>query len=272
MPVALHLAPHPDDEMLGAPGTLLTLHDAGWTVVNLACSLGRPDQVRRRLGELRAACDRTGLRLRQTAHPIAMSGTDDLSLAESLLTDEITVAITDLSPTLVVGPSPHDSHHGHEVVGRATRAALERSRTRPRWWMWNLWGESPTPTLYVTLNEELLRRAAHGLAAHERELARNDYGRLLFARSEMVAVLGAERVFGYGTSTTGARFAEILTEVLGGESNDWPLAAPRTLDPDHPLADARRSGVDLGRWLNSTSPRSALLGCPAASSRIPAAS
>jgi LmbE family N-acetylglucosaminyl deacetylase len=45
---ALHIAPHPDDELLGAGGTLLRLCDSGWTVVNLACSLGRPaDTVRR---------------------------------------------------------------------------------------------------------------------------------------------------------------------------------------------------------------------------------
>jgi len=212
MPVALHVAPHPDDEMLGAPGTLLTLQEAGWTVVNLACSLGRPDQLQRRLSELQEACNRTGFRLRLTRQPIAMSATDDLRLAESLVTGEIAAAIAELSPTLVVGPSPHDSHHGHELVGRATHGALAQTRTRPRWWMWNLWGESPTPTLYVTLSDEFLRRAAHGLAAHERELARNDYGQLLYARAEVAAVLGAERVFGYGTNSTGARFAEILTD------------------------------------------------------------
>jgi len=30
----LHLAPHPDDEALGAPATLLALRDAGHRVIN----------------------------------------------------------------------------------------------------------------------------------------------------------------------------------------------------------------------------------------------
>jgi LmbE family N-acetylglucosaminyl deacetylase len=40
----LHLAPHPDDEVLGAGATLLGLREAGHRVINLACSRGRPDQ------------------------------------------------------------------------------------------------------------------------------------------------------------------------------------------------------------------------------------
>ena len=38
----LHVSPHPDDELVGAPGTLKTLRDHGWQIVNLAGGLGRP--------------------------------------------------------------------------------------------------------------------------------------------------------------------------------------------------------------------------------------
>jgi len=41
---ALHLAPHPDDEILGAGATLLALEGAGHEVINLAVSLGRRDE------------------------------------------------------------------------------------------------------------------------------------------------------------------------------------------------------------------------------------
>jgi len=36
----LHVAPHPDDEALGAPCTLLRLKDAGARVVVVACGRG----------------------------------------------------------------------------------------------------------------------------------------------------------------------------------------------------------------------------------------
>ena len=44
----LHLSPHPDDEVVGMPATLMALRDAGWRVVNLACGLGRPARHQRR--------------------------------------------------------------------------------------------------------------------------------------------------------------------------------------------------------------------------------
>ena len=37
----LHISPHPDDELMGAPATLMALRDAGHEVTNLALTLGR---------------------------------------------------------------------------------------------------------------------------------------------------------------------------------------------------------------------------------------
>ena len=48
----LHLSPHPDDEIAGAPATLMALREAGWRVVNVACGLGRPAQHQRRRAEV----------------------------------------------------------------------------------------------------------------------------------------------------------------------------------------------------------------------------
>ena len=44
----LHISPHPDDELVGAPATLMALRDAGHEVTNLALSLGRPEDHDRR--------------------------------------------------------------------------------------------------------------------------------------------------------------------------------------------------------------------------------
>ena len=258
MPVALHLAPHPDDELLGCGGTLLRLLDAGWTVVNLGCSLGRPGQHERREAELRDACRRAGLELRLPAAPIAMSTGDDLAAAQEALVSEIAAAIAELHPALVLGPSPHDGHPGHEVVGRATYAALQVGAVRPRWWIWTLWGHAPTPSLFVPLDDRVMQRTADALAAHRGELARTEYGRLLRARSEVAAVAGAEQVFGWGAAGERTAYAEVLTELLT-ERGGWLLARPRRPGFGDALAGAQSRGVDLCDWLQAPGTRTAIL-------------
>src|SRR4051794_35465587 len=62
-PVVVHVSPHPDDEAAGAPATLLTLRDAGWTVINLLTNLGRPGDQERRHGEARLAAQRARFEL-----------------------------------------------------------------------------------------------------------------------------------------------------------------------------------------------------------------
>lgn len=258
MATALHIAPHPDDELLGCGGTLLRLRDAGWTIVNLGCSLGRSDQHQRRRDELRDACRRAGFTLRLPVEQIAIGADDDLAAAQARLADEIQAAMAELRPALVISPSPHDDHHGHEVVGRATRDALQAIMIRPRWWIWTLWGHAPTPSLFVELDEAVLERTSHALGAHRGELARAPYERLLRARAEVVAVLGSEQVFGWGSPGPRAAYAEILTELLT-DRGDWPLAGPRRLNPDNALDEAGPRGLDLGDWLQSAGPRTRLL-------------
>jgi LmbE family N-acetylglucosaminyl deacetylase len=260
-PRVLYVIPHPDDEVLGACGTLLQLRDAGWEVLTLACSLGRPSQSATRIEELVEACRRAGFELRHTAHPVGISAGDDLEQAERLLTAEIADALRETSPALLVGPSPHDGHHGHEVVGRSIHRALAdiAASSRPRWWMWELWSALPVPTLYVPVSGATLKRVDRVLQAHGSELARNDYRRALRARCELAAALGAERVFGWGTAGTADDYAEILTELLCDQWDRWPLAAPRRLDPAEPLSGAVPSGLDAGRWLSSASQRDAIL-------------
>ena len=54
----------------------------------------------------------------------------------------------------------------------------------------------------------------HILEAYEGELERNDYRRLLAGRATTNAVLGSERVFGFGSpAASPLPYAEVLTEV-----------------------------------------------------------
>lgn len=229
---AVHFAPHPDDEHLGAPAALLALRDAGWRVVNVACSLGRPEQRERRRVELEDACRRSRLELRLDAVEPAQ-------------------VLSDIRPDLVVAPSPHDRHPFHEEVARAVLTACARARSPTTVWLWSLWGDTAFPSLALELTEARLREVERGLEAHASQLERADYRRLLRARSAAGAVGGAERLFGYGAPGLAFREAELLTE-LALEGGRWRLCEPRILD-DPPTLSGVPGDLDLTDWLGEPS-------------------
>ncbi|MHB8680673.1 MAG: PIG-L deacetylase family protein [Acidimicrobiales bacterium] len=248
----LHLAPHADDELIGAPATLLALRDAGWRVVNLVCSLGAPDQRVRRLAELEEACARAGFDLvvapAPVGDPLEEAGLDDV---QHVLETAIADVTAQVGPVLVVAPSPHDRHRGHEVVGRAAVSVLSRrGDDAPRLWLWGLWADLPLPTLAVGFDEKRLEEIFSALEAHAGELARNDYRRVVRGRAEMNASLGPERVFGFGSAGADVPYVEILTEVARA-AGSWVLGRARWLDAGEPLPPP--GGRDVGEWLTSPS-------------------
>ena len=238
----LHLAPHPDDEALGAGATLLALREAGHHVINLACGLGRPADHGRRLAEVREACRRADFELIVHDPPLEISLGDDLELARRRLGATLTELLARRGVDVLVSPSPHDGHHGHEVVGRAAGDALGAiGPPAPPWWMWGLWADLGRPTLVVPFDESRLAGVLDVLAAHAGELARNDYAALVPARATVARVLGAERAFGYGRLGLEAPYAEVLTELTRTEDG-WLPAAPRLLDPRDPLNSSPGAG------------------------------
>lgn len=234
--LVLHFAPHPDDELIGAPATLMALRDAGWRVVNLACGLGRPAQRDRREAELRDACRRAGFELRLVPETVNISAGWDPSVACPELARIAAEAIDELVPQLVVSPGPGDRHHGHRLVAEAVRRALcSREGSVPRWWMWALWGSLPEPTLGTAFDEGRLAEVLDALEAHRSQLARTDYRRVVRARAELSASLAPELLFGFGQGAElHALYAELLTEAFP-EDGRWLLGVPRWLDPGDPL-------------------------------------
>jgi LmbE family N-acetylglucosaminyl deacetylase len=219
-PAALHLAPHPDDELIGAPATLMALRDAGWRVVNLACGFGSDGRPEQRAAELAEACRRAGFELRTE--------------------ETVAAAIAAVEPAVVVSPSPRDRHPAHVRVAGEARAALEAlGAAAPRWWTWALWGALERPTLATAFDEERLEEILGALSAHRSQLERNDYRRLVRGRAEAAACLAPELLFGFGTAADpGVRYAELLTELVRvGET--WEPGTPRWLDP---AASGRGSG------------------------------
>jgi LmbE family N-acetylglucosaminyl deacetylase len=232
----VHVSAHPDDEALGAPATLLLLRRAGWTVMHALVGLGRSADHERRRGEAVDAAQRGGFDLVLPDAPFAIASTDGLDAARAGITEWIQHLVAEHAPTIVVSPSPHDVHPGHEVVARATKAAITALSQPTAWWTWGLWADLPHPNVYVPFGDDVLVEAQGVLAAYAGELARNDYARLLEARATANAVLGSERVFGFGAARASTQpFAELLTE-LRWSDGEWHAGPARVFDPTDPGA------------------------------------
>lgn len=249
----LHVSPHPDDELVGAPATLMALRDAGHEVVNLALSLGRPDDHDRRRAEVEEACERAGFHLIVTEPPIAMSATDDRAAAEERVRWQLGMALDGAErPDLVVGPSPHDVHHAHELTGRAIRDVLSPRDDAPSWWMWAIWGDLPFPTIVTMFDDGRAAEIEQALSAHEGEMARADHRVHVEARGRLTAVTAAEKVFGFGAPALAAARAEVVTEVVR-DDGEWLLGSPRALDAASPLG--RPIPRPVTAWLEAPSAR-----------------
>lgn len=249
MSVALAFSPHPDDEVIGAGGTLIELAQLGMRVINVALSLGRPEQHPRRRAELIEACGRAGFDLLIPDNLPPISSACDLTVAQHELRELIGDLLVEHRPAVVVSPSPHDRHHGHEVVARAVRDALRScGASGPVWWMWGLWSELACPTLLVPLSEERLGMVKYALEAHTGECARNDYVRIVHHRAAAAAQIGFERVFGFGSpADPRVAYAELLCETRF-DGDRFRLGRARRLDETGVVAPVDGPGLDWWLW------------------------
>jgi LmbE family N-acetylglucosaminyl deacetylase len=250
-PCIVHVAPHPDDEAVGCPGALLHLLDRGWRVVSVIASLGFPDQWERRRAEAEEASMRAGFEPVFLDPPLHISIDDDLALATARLAAELPRLVEACGASIVASPSPHDVHHGHEVVGRGVQAAMTTMPSSVRWWMWGVWGDLPAPNVFYPFGEDAMTSMVHILEAYAGELERNDYRRLLSGRAATNVVLGSERVFGFGSAAaTTLPYAEVMTEVrlMAGH---WMASEAHMLD-EGPSSDADFD-LDLSAWVESPS-------------------
>jgi LmbE family N-acetylglucosaminyl deacetylase len=118
------VAPHPDEEILGAGGTLSVLAASGALVDLVAVTdgenshPGREDELRRRRPvESAQAAETLGLSLssiRRLGHP-------DGQVDEDLLAAQLSVAFR--PDDVVLAPWAHDGHPDHDRAGRAARTA-----------------------------------------------------------------------------------------------------------------------------------------------------
>lgn len=249
----MHLAAHPDDELIGPPATLLALRDVGYRIVNVVCGLGRPDQHERRARELEEASRIAGFEaVIPDRMPVVSSRTDDAPSVHAAVLALAREEIGALQPEIVVSSTPHDRHPSHELVARALRDAVaEQGDECPRWWMWGLWSDLPMPTIGTAFGEERLEEILTALGAYGGELERNDYRELVRGRALMNAALGPELLFGFGSDAVApAAYVELITEV-GLVGDRWMLGSPRWLDAAAPLAPPGET--DITSWLLAAS-------------------
>jgi LmbE family N-acetylglucosaminyl deacetylase len=250
-PTVVHVAPHPDDEAVGCPGALLHLRDRGWTVVSVIASLGFEGQWDRRRAEAVEASSRAGFVPVFLDPPLNLDLDADRAAATERLATELPGLVNEHDAQIVVSPSPHDVHHGHESVGRGVQQAMHDLPPDVRWWMWGVWGDLPAPNVFYGFDQKVLDRALHVLDAYAGELERNDYRPFLTGRAGANAVMGSERVFGFGSpAATSLPYADVITEVrlLDGR---FMASEPHFLDqgPEPSALYAR----DLTPWLESPS-------------------
>jgi LmbE family N-acetylglucosaminyl deacetylase len=238
--VVLHLSPHPDDETLGAGPALGVLAAAGRRVVNVACGLGRAADHERRGKELAAALAEWGFDDERLDPPVPLGSSDDLAAARTRVGHEVLAVLRRLGPAIVVSPHPADGHHGHETVAAGVGDALQQwaqeDRAAPVWWQWGFWRDLPRPTVFVPFGAAVLGKLDRALDAYAGEVARNDFSRLPVARGTVGAVVGWERVFGFGSrSQAPMPYADVVTEWVWHDGAWW-WGTPRVLDPAAPLA------------------------------------
>ena len=250
-PTVLHVAPHPDDEAVGCPGALLHLRDRGWRVVSVIASLGFEEQRGRRRTEAEEASRRAGFHPVFLDPPLNLDLDGDLAGAVHRVATELPAIVQGHGASIVVSPSPHDVHHGHEAVGRGVQRAMAVLPPTVRWWMWGVWGDLPAPNVFYPFDQSVMDRALHVLDAYRGELERNDYRPSLTGRAAANAVMGSERVFGFGSpAATTHPYAELLTEVRLMDGR-FKASEPHNLDEGPEPTDAY--DLDLTPWLDAPS-------------------
>ncbi|MFZ7087042.1 PIG-L family deacetylase [Curtobacterium sp. RRHDQ10] len=152
------LAPHPDDETLGAGGLIALAADAGTPVVVLLATRGErshPDSPTTSPDRLAAIRETEVVAALHALHPgITMVWLDlpDGGLREHA--EDLAASLTELlsetaSPTLLVAPWRGDGHRDHRIAGEVAESVAARSAATTLVeypiWMWH-WDDPATTT------------------------------------------------------------------------------------------------------------------------------
>ena len=140
-PRALVVAPHPDDEVLGAGATMFDLNQAGWDVTVVVVSDGANSHpgahglAQQRRVESSQAASRLGVK-----QPVYLGFPDGHLGAHG---QAISAHLTDIldGSALVIGPWRNDGHPDHAATAVAVAHACESAFLAPeaRIWQYAIW-------------------------------------------------------------------------------------------------------------------------------------
>jgi LmbE family N-acetylglucosaminyl deacetylase len=178
----LVLAPHPDDETLGAGGLIARLSRAGVPVTIVAITDGEhayadtPNLADIRIPEQTKALHRLGVPERMI-HRLHLPDRD-VSGYEDQLTEQLLPLVT--ADTHLVAPWQQDFHPDHEAAGRAAARVAQWKNlpiTYYLFWTWHRGKPSMLDGLGVTklpLSDGELRLKLHALQAHVSQFEHGD--------------------------------------------------------------------------------------------------
>lgn len=205
----LAVAPHPDDETLGAGGTIARLTAAGIHVHVLAVACltqprwGTPTDSRLRHEEFNAACDVLGVSGRQIAwsdDPRAGDLAGHVAELVCLIEAGPDLSLAALEPAALLIPAAGAVHQDHQVVHQAGYAAARPSGALRHWprmvlgfhgpedHAWSL--QFPRPSVWVDVTGTAAVKDK-ALKCYARELRDGDHPRSLDRIRAIDAAVGA---------------------------------------------------------------------------------
>lgn len=199
------IAPHPDDETIGAGGLISKVNRAGGkvTVVCVTC----PNELR--ASELRTAVDTLGGADLHILTKFPTRWLDDRPLVD--LVRPMEQIIDEISPTVIVMPSPQSFHQEHRATANAVLAATRPSggtgRHRPKIIAcyeeipdyWSTTGDNLRLNWFVELTADMVADKTSAMKAHTSQDRPVPSERSLTALQSLATVRGAQ---------CGAQYAE----------------------------------------------------------------
>ncbi len=238
---ALIFAPHPDDECIVGALPLRLSQEAGWSVFNVAVTLGsRQERRAERLAELRDACEVLGFGLHLLSDDGFEQVKPEAAAARTPQWQEQVAQVADLlgtvQPALVLVPHAADGIPTHMGVHALVSEALAQARLTTVVAWTEFWATQAAPNLLVETGVGDTARLVRALSCHHGEIARNPYHLRLPAWMADNVRRGGELLAGPGETPPPFGFATLyrLTRWVDGQAQDD--LPPRMLSCEDALA------------------------------------